>query len=155
MKSTLKQLIKEINPDYQYFYSDFKDTEEEVTDVELEFVKLGKSMSNKEVFALLEEKGLRMSTFIELANAVKKDFTLFEKGVFTLRDKNEYLVFFRWHDELRVLCDRRDIEFYDSLWVCGVRKPLDSGKLGTLVPLALEKLVFTLGDKKFKIMEVE
>lgn len=122
MKTTFKKLIKEINPHSQYIYSDFVDQKEEVTDTKLEFVKLDKVLSNEEVFELCEKKGLRPATFIELASAVKNDNTLFDKYIFTLRDKNEFAYFIRDGVGQYVCVDRDGSDWSDRWWFCGKKK---------------------------------
>jgi hypothetical protein len=121
MKTTFKKLIEEIKPDYQYIYADFIDQEEEITNEPLEFVKLNKWMTNEEVFNFYEEKGLRPATFIEFANAIKNDPSLFNKWVFTLRDKNEFAAFLRDGDGRCVDVDRRG-GWYGGWWFCGKKK---------------------------------
>lgn len=149
MKSTLKQLIKEINPEYQYFYPDFKDSKEEIEDVDLEFVKLDKWMTNEEIFKLAEEKGLELATFHELANAVKNDPSFFDKLVFTLRDKNEFATFRRGVAERCVYVGRSDFGWNGGWWFAGRRKSSGSGKLGSSAPLDTWPLE-TLGINGYK-----
>ena len=124
MKTTFKKLIEEIKPDYQYIYDDFVDREEEITNEPLEFVKLDKWMTNEEIFKFYEEKGLRPATFIELANAIKNDPSLFAKWVFTLRHEKEFASFDRYGGRRYVRVSRIGRVWDGGWWFAGRRNLL-------------------------------
>ena len=130
MKTTFKKLIEEIKPDYQYIYGDFIDQEEEITNEPLEFVKLDKWMTNEEIFKFYEEKGLRPATFIELANAIKNDPSLFAKWVFTLSPQG-FAAFSRGGVGRCVNVRRGVSRWLGDWWFAGRRKSLNTKTLGS------------------------
>lgn len=148
--STLKALIDGINPDTQHFYPGFKDSEENVEQIEVELTCFKEYLTSKQVIAAMADKGLEMVSFHELASYVLSHPEVSDQSIATIRDGDESLTFHRWGGGCHVHVSRSGFRWDGYWWFAGRRKFL---KTLPREPLSFVVLEVEIDGRRYRLIE--